>query len=141
MREEALKFSRTNSTQLRPERWFLLELDEERYVTGNKYYTDKCHFLSAARAAMCASRRKVLKGGRSVNSLGRRAMQHMKQKFDRGFNGLKSTSRKVRRQIVSEHEEGSPFVAVACGGKKRRVISGPARIAKLRSNKSYKPGD
>ena len=57
MREEALRFARINPTELRPESRFLLELDEERYVTGNRYYTDKCYFVSAARAAMCAGRR------------------------------------------------------------------------------------
>ena len=77
MREEAVKFSRTNLTELHPESRFLLELDEERYVTGNTCYTDKCYFLSAARAAMCAGRRKVLKGGRTASSLGKRAAKVM----------------------------------------------------------------
>ena len=56
MREEAVRFSRINPTELQPESRFLLELDECRYMTGNNCYVDKCYFLSAARAALNAGR-------------------------------------------------------------------------------------
>ena len=58
MREEAVKLSRINPTELQPESRFLLELDECRYMTGNNCYVDKCYFLSAARAALNACRKK-----------------------------------------------------------------------------------
>ena len=58
MREDAVKFSRINPTELKPESRFLLELDECRYMTGNNCYVDKCYFLSAARAALNACREK-----------------------------------------------------------------------------------
>ena len=141
MREEAVRFSRTNPTKLRQESRFLLELDEERYVTGNEYYTDKCYFLSAARAAMHAGRRKVLSGGRNAGALGKRAGKGMQDKFSKDFNGLKASRRRVTRQVERECDGELPFVAVSVNRKKRRVVSGPARMAKMRLNKSYKPGD
>ena len=61
MREEAVKFSRINPTELKPESRFLLELDEGRYMTGNNCYIDKCYFLSAARAALSANKGRKLK--------------------------------------------------------------------------------
>ena len=142
MREEAVRFSRINPTELRPESRFLLELDEERYVTGNSCYTDKCYYLSAARAAMCAGRRKVLKGGRAAGSLGKRVSSVMKEKFSKGLNRLKACRTRIAKQVESECIEGElPFVAVRYSGRKRRVVSGPARTAIMRSNKRYKPGD
>ena len=61
MREEAIRFSRINPTELQPESRFLLELDEQRYMTGNNCYIDKCYFLSAARAALNAGSGKIEK--------------------------------------------------------------------------------
>ena len=141
MREEALRLARTNPALLPKESRFLLELDEERYVTGNQYYTDKCYFLSAARAAMCAGRRKVSNGGRCVGTIGKRAATKMQKKIQRGLNKLRSCGKKVARQMEMETDEGLPFVAVSINGRKRRVVSGPARIAKMRSNRRFKPGD
>ena len=69
MREEAVVFSRTNPKDLPEENRFLLELDEERYVTGKDRHTDKCYFLSVARAAMCAGRRKTSKSGRNAGAV------------------------------------------------------------------------
>lgn len=142
MRSEAVRFSRRNPTELRPESRFLLELDEEQYVTGSSCYNDKCYFLSAARAAMCAGRRKAARGGRTAGSVGKRAATIMKKKFGKGFNKLKTNRQRVVKQVESEcREDELPFVAVRCNERKRRVVSGPARMAMMRSNKSYKPGD
>ena len=141
MREEALKLSRMNPALLPKESRFLLELDEERYVTGKGHYIDKCYFLSAARAAMCAGRRKVSNGGRCAGAMSKRAVAKMQKKIKRGLNKLRSCGKRVARQMETETDEGLPFVAVSVNGRKRRVVSGPARMAKMRSNKSYKPGD
>ena len=99
MREEALKLSRTNPTLLPKESRFLLELDEERYVTGKGHYTDKCYFLSAARAAMCAGKRKASKGGRCVGAISKRAATKMKKRIQRGLNRLRSCGKRVARQM------------------------------------------
>ena len=141
MREEALKLSRTDPTLLPRESRFLLELDEERYVTGSGHYTDKCYFLSAARAAMCAGRRKAAKGGRCAGAMGKRAAMKLKKRIEKGLNRLRPHGKRVARQMEIEVDEDLPFVAVSFNGRKRRVVSGPARMALMRSNKSYKPGD
>ena len=90
---------------------------------------------------MCAGRRKVSNGGRCVGAMSKRAAAKMKRKIERGLNRLRSCGKRVARQMEMEIDEGLPFVAVSVNGRKRRVVSGPARMAKMRSNKSYKPGD
>ena len=85
MREEVVRFSGTNPKDLPKESRFLLELDKERYVTGNDWHTDKCYFLSAARAAMCAGRRRKSKSGRNAGAGIRRAAKKVKCGLNRGF--------------------------------------------------------
>ena len=90
---------------------------------------------------MHAGRRKVLNGGRNAGALGKRAAKGMQDKFKKGFNGLKTSRRRVVRQVERDCDGELPFVAVSFDRKKRRVVSGPARMAMLRSNKNYLPGD
>ena len=72
MREEAIAFSQTDPLNLKPESHFLLELDEDKYVTGENDYVDKCYFIAAARAALCAGKRKIDKGKTSISRLKKR---------------------------------------------------------------------
>ena len=65
----------------------------------------------------------------------------MKKRIGRGWNRLRSCGKRVARQMRMEVDEDLPFVAVSFNGRKRRVVSGPARMALMRSNKRYKPGD
>ena len=92
MREEAIRFSRTNPKDLPKENRFLLELDEDRFVTGEDWHTDKCYFLSAARAAMCAGRRRKSVSERNAGARMRRSAKKIKRKSNRGFVGMRYVS-------------------------------------------------
>ena len=54
---------------------------------------------------------------------------------------MRPCGRRVARQMEKEIDEELPFVAVSFNRRKRKVVSGPARMALMRSYKSYKPGD
>ena len=64
----------------------------------------------------------------------------MRRKIERGLSRLRPCGKRVARQIGLEIDDELPFVAVSFNGRKRRVVSGPAREAEMRSNKRYKPG-
>ena len=83
-----------------------------------------------------------MKGGRLAVAIRSRTTKAMQRKFSKGLHKLRACRRQVEKQVESECSDGDlPFVAVKCNGRKRRVVSGPARMARMRSNKSYKPGD
>ena len=90
---------------------------------------------------MCAGRRKAAAGGRRVGAMSKRAATKMKKRIERGLNRLRPCGKRVTRQMRREVDEELSFVAVSFNGRKRRVVSGPARMALMRSNKRYKPGD
>ena len=72
MREEAINFAQTDPPKLKSESRLLLELEEDKYVTGEKDYVDKCYFIAATRAALCAGKRKINKGKTTISWLKKR---------------------------------------------------------------------
>ena len=63
MREEAVRFSRINPTELRPESRFLLEFDLG--ALGRADLDTQLYWVAAVRAARCAGRRRARVGARA----------------------------------------------------------------------------
>ena len=141
MREEAVRFSRTNPKDLPKESRFLLELDEDRFVTGDDWHTDKCYFLAAARAAMCAGRRRNSVSEEKIGEGMRRTVKETTRKPNRRFVGMRQFGTLDAKRKRKEVDKVPPFVAVRMNGSKRRVISGCIMAAMMRLNKRYKPRD
>ena len=72
MRKEAISFAQTNPLELNPESRFILELDEEKYITGETNYVDKCYYIVAARAAMKVGKRRTNSVKTKVNCFKKR---------------------------------------------------------------------
>ena len=98
-------------------------------------------FLSAARAAMCAGRRRKSVSERNAGARMRRSAKKIECKSNRGFVGIRQVSILDKRKMRKEVDKEPPFVAVRMNGRKRRVVSGSLMMAMMRSNKRYKPGD
>ena len=90
---------------------------------------------------MCAGRRKVLNGGRRTGAVSKHVVARMQRRVERGLAKLKPGKENFLRPTERKFSEDMPFIAVRFDGRKRRVVSGPARMAKMRSNKGYKSGD
>ena len=118
MREEAIRFSRTNPKDLPKESRFLLELDEDRFVTGDDWHTDKCYFLSAARAAMCAGKRRKSVSGRNTGVRNWRSAKTIVGKSNKGFVGMRQVSVLNEIKMRKEVDKEPPFVAVRMDGRK-----------------------
>ena len=141
MREEAVRFSRINPTELQPESRFLLELDECRYTTENNCYVDKCYFLSAARAALNAGRAKKLKkkSGNRVHGKSKPKVG-LRKKIRRG-DTTKRSRKRTRRQLAYSGDEESRVEEASKIRRRKEAVSGSAAVVMMRSNKRFKPGD
>ena len=105
----------------------MLELDGGRYAKGDAHYNDMCYYIAASRAAIRAGKRTVKRTGST------KKISH--KEYER------ATDKRRQRERSSETVKRAGAVMVRGGRVKRRLLSGPARMAQLRSNKSYLPGD
>ena len=126
MRAEAVAFAQTNPMDLRDQDRWLLELDGEKHVKGDCHHNDMCYYIAATRVAIRAGKRAVKRPSSAKTTL---------KKYVRKVG----TRRQGKRR--SEFVDQSSVVTVRCSRRKRRVVSGPSRIAQMRSNRSYLPGD
>ena len=126
MRSEAERFAHMNPMDLKEQDRWLLELDGSKYIKGDGHYIDKCYYIAAARAAIRA-------GSRRVN-------YRRRKKTDRNkYSCADNTQRQQKR--ASEDFEVPPVVTVRNTRRKKHVVSVASRMANLKSNKSYLPGD
>ena len=105
----------------------MLELDGGRYAKGDAHYNDMCYYIAASRAAIHAGKRTV-KRTCSIKKTSHK-------KYERATN----KRRKRERSFGTVKRAGA--VMVRGDRVKRRVLSGPARMAQMRSSRSYLPGD
>ena len=90
---------------------------------------------------MCAGSRKVLKGGKRTGVLGKRAARGSQGKVSKGLHRLKTCKKRAARQAANEYDGELPVVSAPIDSGQRILLSGPARVVMMRSNKSFKPGD
>ena len=103
-----------------------MELDGEKYVRGDGHSNDKCYFIAAARAAIRAGKRRV-------------KYRKQTRKSTKKVSGKNNAQRHQKRR----HEETdlSTGVTVRHVRRKSQVVSVAFRMAMLKSNKSFLPGD
>ena len=135
MRSEAEILASTDPTALPEESRFLLELDGDRYVKGDGNFHDKSYWLMAMKAAVVAGRRKS-------KAKKRRSRTSMVLERSRAA-ALAATRARVAREIRMDFADMNafPFVASDAFRHKKTVVGVAARMAGLKSNKRYKPGD
>ena len=105
----------------------MLELDGGRYAKGDAHYNDMCYYIAASRAAIQAGKRTVKRASSSKKT------SH--KKYER------ATDKRRQRERRFGTAKRAGAVTVRAGRVKRRALSEPARMAQLRSNRSYLPGD
>ena len=127
MRSEAEMFAHMDPMGLKKQDRWLLELDGEKYVRGEGHHIDKCYYIAAARAAIQAGKRKVKYRRQQRSSLHcRRASTEDKRR-----------DQKRRSDCVeAQSDTVGRFVK-----RKKHMVSEAHRMARLKSNRSYLPGD
>ena len=127
MRSEAESFAHMNSMGLKEQDCWLLELDGEKYVRGDGHHIDKCYYIAAARAAIQAGKRRVKYRRQQSSALHCRRASTDDERRDQ-----------KRR---SDWVEAQSDVAGRNVKRKRHMVSEAHRMAGLKSNRSYLPGD
>ena len=135
MRSEAEILACTNPLLLPEESRFLLEMDEDRYITGDGNFHDKTYWLSAMRAAVAAGRRTVV-NARLRKRVARQAESKRRQQ-------VAQEGARVRGRITRELNDMSEFpFAVERNEQGKRVLTrGQTMMRIMQCNKRYKPGD
>ena len=126
LRSEAERFAHMNPMDLKEQDRWLLELDGGKYIKGDGRYIDKCYVIVAARAAIRVGSRRV-KYRRHKNT-------------DRKKYSSASATRRQQKRASDDFKVPS-VVTVRNVRRKKQVVSGASRMANLKSNKSYLPGD
>ena len=132
---EAEERACTNSVDLPEESRFLLEMDGVKDSGKCLTYHDMNYWLGAMRAAIKAGERKS-----SVRKRARKAVNKVKKALAKSRCPC---TKRVDEQVQRENESVSdfPLERVRTKSGKSRVVSGPSRMAAMRSNKRFKPGD
>ena len=128
---DAEKLACTNPVDLPKESRFLLEMDGVKDSGKCMSYHDMNYWLGAMRAAIKAGERKS-----SVRKRARKAV--------RALAKIRCPcTKRIDEQVMRENESVSdvPLECVRTKSGKSRVVSGPSRMAAMRSNKRFKPGD
>jgi len=135
MRCEAEILACTNPLLLPEDSIFLLEMDEDRYTTGDGNFHDKTYWLSAMRAAVAAGRRTVV-NARLRKRVARQAESKRRQQ-------VAQEGARVRGRITRELNDMSEFpFAVERNEQGKRVLTrGQTMMRIMQCNKRYKPGD
>ena len=128
---EAEELAVTSPVNLPKESRFLLEMDGVNDSIKCLSYHDMNYWLGAMRAAIKAGVRKA--SGR------RRAKKAVVALAKTRRPCTKSIDEQVRRE--NESVSDVPLECVRTKSGKSRVVSGPSRMAAMRSNKRFKPGD
>ena len=128
---EAEELACTNPVDLPEESIFLLEMDGVKDSGKCMSYHDMNYWLGAMRAAIKAGERKA-----SVRRRARKSVVALAKT-------RRPCTKKIDEQVARENEWVSdvPLECVTTKSGKRRVVSGPSRMAAMRSNKRHKPGD
>ena len=135
MRSEAEMLACTDPCALPEESRFLLELDGERYIRGDENFHDKSYWLMAMKAAVVAGRRKAKSAKRKTRSDRERELSRVA--------AMAATRARVTREVRRDLAEMNhfPFRTSEAFQQDRTVVGEAARVAELRSNRRYKPGD
>ena len=127
MRSEAENFAHMDPMGLKKQDRWLLELDGEKYVRGDGHHIDKCYYIAAARAAIQAGKRKVKYRRQQRSSLHCRRTSTEDKRRDQ----------KRRSECVEAQSDAvGRFVR-----RKKHMVSEAHRMTRLKSNRSYLPGD
>ena len=135
IRHEAEVLACTDPRALPEESRFLLEMDGERYVKGDNNFYDKVYWMMAMKAAVAAGRR---------NSKASRRKAKVRQELERSrLASLAATKARVVREVRRDMADMGvyPFVVSDAFKQYRKVAGEAARMAGMRSNWRYKPGD
>lgn len=104
MREEAICFAQTNPLELNSESRFFLELDEEKYITCETDYVDKCYYIAAARATMKAGKRKI-NSVKKVNCIKKQMKISLSNLFGRKTNLAHPNQEAPNHQSVNQDND------------------------------------
>ena len=131
MRFEAEELACTNPVDLPKESRFLLEMDGISDSSKCLSYHDMNYWLGAMRAAIKAGERKS-----SVRKRARKVVMALAKT-------RRPCTKRIDDQVMRENESVSdvPLECVRTKSGKSRVVSGPSRMAAMRSNKRFKLGD
>ena len=135
MRSKVENLACTDPSALPEESRFLLELDGERYVKGDANFRDNVYWMMAMKAAVVAGRR---------NSRASRRRSRMSQELERSrVAALAATKARIVREVRRDMEDLRvfPFVTSDVFRQYRTVVGEDARVAQMRSNRRYNPGD
>ena len=135
IRSEAEILACIDPRALPKESRFLLELDGKRYVKGNDNFHDKAYWMMAMKAAVVAGRR---------NSRASRRRTKVSQELERSrVAALAATKARIVREVRKDMADlrAYPFVSSDVFRQYSAAVGEAAWMAKLRSNRRYKPGD
>ena len=127
MRSEAERFAHMNPMDLKDQNRWLFELDGKKYIRGDGHYIDKCYFIAKVRAAIRVGNRRV-------------KYRRRNRKSDRSKHSRTDVTQRQQKR-VSDDSEVPSVVTVRNIRRKKQVVSVASRMANLKSNKSYLPGD
>ena len=138
MREEAIRFAQTNPLELNSESRFLLELDVNKFITGESDYVDKCYYIAAARAAMKAGKRKIHSIKTKVSGIKKRIRTNLTKPFRKRTNKISPTHESPKNQgSTQENDRSKRFITSTKSNKRRKFeVSSSFFMFRMRSNKN-----
>ena len=112
-----------------------MELDGDRYISGDGNFHDKSYWLMAMKAAVVAGRRKA--------RFARKRTKSDQERERSRIAVLAATRARIAKEIRGDFAEMRHFPFRTSEGLQqgRTVVGEAARMVGMRSNRRYKPGD